>query len=75
MRFHHQLVSVHPFPNGNGRHARLMTDLLLREVGGEAFTWGSRDLAAQGQARSGYIAALRDADGGNYARLRAFVRS
>jgi len=48
-RFHHRLVSVHPFPNGNGRHARLMTDLLLEKVlGSERFSWGGRDLIDTG---------------------------
>ena len=40
VRFHHRLVAIHPFPNGNGRHARLMADLLATQLGGTAFTWG-----------------------------------
>ena len=39
-RFHHRLVLIHPFPNGNGRHARLMADLLIHQLGGNPFTWG-----------------------------------
>ncbi len=39
VRFHHRLVAIHPFPNGNGRHARLMADLLIIRLGGAAFTW------------------------------------
>jgi Fic-DOC domain mobile mystery protein B len=50
-RFHHGLVLVHPFPNGNGRHSRLMTDALLRSRGVEPFSWGSRNLVAAGDAR------------------------
>ena len=42
--FHHRLVSIHPFANGNGRHARLMTDMLLLTNGAERFTWGSGEL-------------------------------
>jgi fido (protein-threonine AMPylation protein) len=42
IRFHHQLVLIHPFPNGNGRHARLMTDLLALKLGQPRFTWGSQ---------------------------------
>ena len=38
-RFHHRLVAIHPFPNGNGRHARLMADLLVMRLGGERFSW------------------------------------
>lgn len=75
MRFHHELVSIHPFANGNGRHAREMADLLLRELGRPPFTWGSADLDRAGKARSTYIAALRNADRGVFDALRAFVRS
>ncbi|KGN32141.1 cell division protein Fic [Knoellia sinensis KCTC 19936] len=75
VRFHHQLVAIHPFANGNGRHARLLTDLLLRVVGAPPFTWGSRDLAAVSEVRKAYIAALRQADRGEYAALVEFARS
>ncbi len=74
-RFHHRLVAVHPFPNGNGRHARLMTDLLLRQLGRDLFTWGAADLAAEGDVRRRYIDALRLADARDYSALLAFVRS
>lgn len=46
VRFHHRLVAIHPFPNGNGRHARLMADLLAERLGQPRFTWGSRSLQA-----------------------------
>jgi fido (protein-threonine AMPylation protein) len=75
MRFHHQLVSIHPFANGNGRHAREMADQLLKELGRPPFTWGSANLHAEGAARSAYISALRQADNGAYDALRAFVRT
>lgn len=75
VHFHHALVAIHPFPNGNGRHSRLLTDLLLRVVGAPPFTWGSRDLAAVSEVRTAYIAALRQADVGEYAALAEFVRS
>ena len=74
-RFHHRLVVIHPFPNGNGRHARLMTDVLLRRNGAAAFSWGGASLEAGGDARDRYLAALRAADAGDYAALLAFVRS
>ena len=74
-RFHHRLVQIHPFPNGNGRHGRLMTDLLLHELGAQPFTWGSANLIAQGDARASYIGALKQADAGNYESLLEFVRS
>jgi len=74
-RFHHRLVAIHPFPNGNGRHARLLTDLLLDLLGGSRFTWGSGNLNHDGDAKSRYLNALRAADGGSIAELVAFVRS
>jgi Fic-DOC domain mobile mystery protein B len=75
VRFHHELVLIHPFPNGNGRHGRLATDILLRQHGQRPFTWGSQSLVAAGAARREYIAALREADAGLFARLLAFVRT
>jgi Fic-DOC domain mobile mystery protein B len=75
-RFHHQLVLVHPFPNGNGRHSRLMTDCLLRQNGTAAFSWGGRQtLVAAEEIRQRYIAALRAADAGDIGPLMAFMRS
>jgi Fic-DOC domain mobile mystery protein B len=76
VRFHHRLVSIHPFPNGNGRHARLMTDLFLENVlNGSRFTWGSEDLSRAGNARQRYIAALHAADEHDYEPLLEFVRT
>ncbi|MDZ4300906.1 Fic family protein [Pseudomonas sp. FP818] len=75
VRFHHQLVSLHPFPNGNGRHARLMADCLLRQQGLALFSWGSANLIAANEVRMRYIQALRAADLNDYGLLQAFVRS
>ncbi len=74
-RFHHELVAIHPFPNGNGRHARLAADLLLAQHGGEPFTWGKASLMVAGDTRSTYIAALQKADAGLIEDLLAFVRN
>lgn len=74
-RFHHRLVSIHPFANGNGRHARRATDLLLEANGAEPFSWGRSDLTHEGEARERYIDALRAADARDEAPLLAFVRS
>ncbi|MEP7064225.1 MAG: mobile mystery protein B [Betaproteobacteria bacterium] len=75
-RFHVQLVSVHAFPNGNGRHARLMTDRLLRQVGAASFSWGDhRDLGVAGNARQDYLTSLRAADKGDFSLLMNFARS
>ena len=75
VRLHHRLVFIHPFPNGNGRHARMMADLLIRRLGGQPFTWGGGSLADIGELRKSYIAALREADGHNIEPLLAFARS
>ena len=74
-RFHHRLVYIQPYPNGNGRHARMAADLLLRSMGQAAFTWGSENLTDPGRTRSEYIAALRAADGHDYGKLFRFVRN
>ena len=74
-RFHHRLVSIHPFANGNGRHARLMADLLLEENGTLRFSWGQNSLADAEAIRQQYIAALRAADSKDYRLLLAFVRT
>ena len=74
-RFHHRLVLIHPFPNGNGRHARLATDLLLTTLGQERFTWGRVSLVNAGETRSKYVAALRAADSHDIQPLLEFVRS
>lgn len=63
IRFHHRLVSIHPFPNGNGRHARLAADLLVTTLGQPRFSWGANeDLVRQSASRRDYLAALRIAD-------------
>ena len=75
VRFHHRLVQIHPFPNGNGRHSRLMADLLVLRLGGERFSWGSANLQAPGDVRGGYIGALKAADNHDIGPLLAFARS
>jgi fido (protein-threonine AMPylation protein) len=68
-------VAIHPFPNGNGRHARLMADLLIEKLGGEPFSWGGGSLADVGELRARYVAALQAADGHDIGPLIAFARS
>jgi len=75
-RFHHALVWIHPFPNGNGRHSRLMADALLKQLGHKAFSWGSgANLVSANAVRAQYLAALRAADKNSFMELLAFVRS
>jgi Fic-DOC domain mobile mystery protein B len=75
VRFHHRLVAIHPFSNGNGRHARLIADLLAERLGQPRFTWGSRSLADESETRQNYIAALQAADRHDIAPLLAFACS
>lgn len=74
-RFHHRLVKIHLFPNGNGRHARLITDKLLDCLDEEAFSWGGSNLIDANKTREDYIKVLKAADVGDYTLLKAFVRS
>lgn len=75
-RFHHKLVWIHLFPNGNGRHARMMADILLNEVFGVGhFSWGGEDLVDSGATRKLYIEALRAADNQDYSLLESFLKS
>lgn len=76
VRFHHRLVSIHPFPNGNGRHARLMTDLLLENVlNCKRFSWGGENLDKAGDCRHHYIQALKSSDNYDYSLLLKFAIS
>lgn len=75
LRFHHRLVWIHPFANGNGRLARLMADLLVQRLGHPAFGWAGQSLATAGTQRQSYLAALRAADHRDYQPLLTFARS
>jgi len=75
VRFHHRLVRIHPFPNGNGRHARLMADLLVIQLGGQRFSWGRESLREHGAARARYIEALHAADNHDLGPLLTFARA
>lgn len=74
VRFHHKLVQIHPFPNGNGRVSRLMADLVLQKLNGKSLYWGNTDLVNVSEVRSKYIEALRKADSGDYADLIQFTK-
>lgn len=75
VRLHHRMVVVHPFPNGNGRHARLLADVFLFQKDLPALTWGSTKLTRAGAAREEYLAALKEADRGDFRRLLSVARS
>jgi Fic-DOC domain mobile mystery protein B len=74
-RFHHGLVVVRPFPNGNCRWSRLMADLLLTQLGAARFTLGHSTRRSADEARAAYIAARKDADQHDFGPLVAFLRS
>ena len=71
LRLHHRLAMIHPFPNGNGRHARLWCDLLMKQHGRAPFEWRASQLDQPGEAQRQYIDALRQADAGRLDRLFA----
>jgi len=76
VRFHHRLVWIHLFPNGNGRHARVLADFLIKKINGGVFQWGGGDIrnyASASEMRQKYISALRLADKGNYQPLIDFM--
>lgn len=75
IRLSHRIVKIHCFSNGNGRHSRLLADILNEKVyEGEPFTWGGTNLTEVGEIRSKYIEALREADENNYDALFDFVK-
>ena len=76
VRFKHRLVSIHCFPNGNGRHSRFMGDIVVEKLlGQEPFTWGAGNLSQAGDTRTTYLKAVKAADLGEYAPLLSFARS
>jgi Fic-DOC domain mobile mystery protein B len=76
VRFKHRIVSIHCFANGNGRHSRLIGDMIVEKIlGGEIFSWGGKSLIQKGDFRATYLNALRAADKGDYLPLIAFARS
>ncbi len=74
--FKHRLVSIHCFPNGNGRHSRLMADLIISKIYKQPeFTWGAATLNKASEERNQYLKALRAADSGDHSLLLAFAKS
>ena len=74
-RFHHRLVQIHPFANGNGRHARIAADIYLAErLKQPPIDWAAgHDMQSDNERRNSYIAALRAADAGDHNLLSRFV--
>lgn len=76
VRFKHRIVNIHCYPNGNGRHSRLIADVIASHILGEkVFTWGRANLVKAGDSRATYLNAIRAADKGDYELLLQFARS
>ena len=75
VRFHHRLVAIHAFSNGNGRHGRIAADYLITSLKGESFSWGARLDAGTDELRTTYLHALRRADDGEIAEILVFARA
>jgi len=74
-RFQHRLVFIHLFPNGNGRHARLIADIVMEYIFNKPpFIWGRADLLKSGDNRKKYIESLNAADKGEYGLLMDFIK-
>lgn len=76
IRFKHRLVSIHCFPNGNGRHSRLMADILIEKIfGNTPFSWGAENLSKDSNTRKAYLKAIKEADNNKYQPLLDFANS
>lgn len=76
VRFKHRIVSIHCFPNGNGRHSRLMADIIVNKIYNlPEFSWGAENLVKKGDTRTNYLNAIKTADKNIYDPLISFARS
>ncbi|WP_423998189.1 mobile mystery protein B [Maribacter sp. IgM3_T14_3] len=76
IRFKHRLVSIHCFPNGNGRHSRMMADIIMESIfQNKIFSWHQSNMVKANETRNEYIKALREADNGDCATLIEFAKN
>ena len=76
IRFKHRIVSIHCFPNGNGRHSRMMADIIMESIfSKEIFSWHQSNMVKADETRKAYINALREADNGNIESLIEFAKN
>ena len=76
IQYKHRIVDIHCFSNGNGRHSRLMGDVIVSHIfGKDVFTWGGTNLNKKGDARSNYLKAIRQADKGEINPLIEFAKT
>ncbi len=75
IRFKHEIVKIHCFPNGNGRHSRLTADVIINQIFGKNyFTWSNHNLNKKGEARGNYLKAIKEGDIGNIQPLIEFAK-
>lgn len=76
IRFKHRIVSIHCFPNGNGRHSRMMADIIIESIfGKDIFFWHQSNMVKVNEIRKAYIDALKKADNGNIDPLIEFAKN
>lgn len=76
IRFKHRIVAIHCFPNGNGRHSRMMADIIIESIfGKEIFSWHKSNMVKADETRKEYIIALKEADNGNIKPLIKFAEN
>lgn len=76
IRYKHKIVNIHCFPNGNGRHSRLIADVIISQIfNRNIFTWSAGNLVNKGEQRTKYLYAIREADKQNIKPLIDFARS
>jgi len=76
IRFKHRLVSIHCFPNGNGRHSRMIADIIIEKIYNQpVFSWGGASILEETDIRVQYLKAIRKADKGDFELLLKFSRS
>jgi Fic-DOC domain mobile mystery protein B len=76
LRFKHRLVSIHCFPNGNGRHSRMIADIIIEKIYQlPVFSWGSKSITDENDSRKKYLMAIRKADKGDLDLLLKFARA
>ncbi len=73
VRIHHRLTKIHSFSNGNGRHARLVSDIFLFNKEQKLPKWPDKKLIEETDIRKKYISALQEADQGIYRVLEDFI--
>jgi len=75
IRFKHRIVAIHCFPNGNGRHSRMMADIIMEFIfGRELFSWHKSNMVKADETRKKYIESLKEADNGNINPLLKFAQ-